>query len=81
MLSVYDSVRVGEHRWAVLAEIDRAEIAGYARERMPRALGILSLFAGLSLWSLWYWRNRPEQLDSYEGQGGLELEEGIASLD
>ncbi len=77
VLSVYGSVSVGEHRWAVLAEIDRAEILSYASAQMPRVVAIMSLFVGLSLWSIWYWRSRPEQLDSYESQLGLDLDEGM----
>jgi methyl-accepting chemotaxis protein len=56
VLSAYDSLAVGETRWAVMAEIDREEIKQSAAEDRPSLTGILLFFYGLSLWSVWYWR-------------------------
>ncbi|MEH6637004.1 MAG: cache domain-containing protein [Halioglobus sp.] len=60
VMSAYLPMQVGDARWAVMAEIDKAEIAqGAARER-PAMAGILSFVYALSLWSLWYWRGREQ---------------------
>ena len=77
-MSAYLPMHVGQSRWAVMAEIDQQEIElGAARER-PAMSGLLALFYGLSLWSVWYWRGRPEpgdsmhmaDLDFSDGDGG-----------
>ena len=49
---------VGQHRWAVLAEIDQSEVAEFAASQRPPLGGALMLIYGLSLWSVWYWRGR-----------------------
>ena len=75
VMSVYLPMRVGDTWWAVMAEIDRAEIEeGAARER-PAMSGALLFIYGLSLWSVWYWRGRvlPEQGEQY---AGLDFGEG-----
>ena len=67
VMSVYMPVEVGSTRWALMAEIDRAEIEdGAARER-PALAGPLMFFYGLGLWSVWYWRGRvlPEEGAQY----------------
>jgi len=65
VLSAYTSIDVGETRWALMAEIDRTEVEQGAAGERPALAGILSLFYGLSLWSVWYWRGRemPEAGD------------------
>ena len=78
VMSAYLPMQVGVATWAVMAEIDQEEIeVGAARER-PALAGLLALFYGLSLWSVWYWRGRPEPddntqmaaLDFSDGEGG-----------
>jgi len=78
VMSVYMPMALADTQWAVMAEIDRAEIEeGAARER-PALSGVLLFVYGLSLWSVWYWRGRqlPEEgghlagLDFGEGDGG-----------
>ena len=58
VLSAYDSIPVAQSRWAVMAEIDRAEVAVLAARERPAIGGALLLLYGLSLWSIWYWRGR-----------------------
>ena len=58
VLSAFTAVAVGEHRWALMAEIDREEVVSGAAGERPALAGILALFYGLSLWSVWYWRGR-----------------------
>lgn len=78
VMSAYLPMQVGDANWAVMAELDQQEIEqGAARER-PAMSGLLALFYGLSLWSVWYWRGRPEPgegmqmaaLDFSDGDGG-----------
>ncbi len=78
VMSVYLPVDLGPERWALMAEIDRAEIEeGAARER-PGLTGPLLFIYGLGLWSVWYWRGRtlPEDGEQYaamdfgDGEGG-----------
>lgn len=69
VMSAYLPVQVGDTSWAVMAEIDQEEIkVGAARER-PAVSGLLALFYGLSLWSVWYWRGRPEPGDGMQLAG------------
>jgi methyl-accepting chemotaxis protein len=68
VMSVFLPMQVGDTRWAVMAEIDRAEIdLGAARER-PALSGVLLFVYGLSLWSVWYWRGR-----SLPGDGDMQM--------
>ena len=69
VLSAYDSMPVAQSRWAVMAEIDRAEVVSLAARERPSISGALALFYGLSLWSIWYWRGR-------EAADGKELPPG-----
>ena len=67
VLSAHLPIDVGDTRWAVMAEIDGAEIKeGAARER-PAMTGPLLFIYGLGLWSVWYWRGRtlPEDGEQY----------------
>ena len=76
VMSVYLPMQVGDTSWAVMAEIDRAEIGvGAARER-PAMAGILSFIYGLSLWSVWYWRGRHLPGDSSMQVADLDFPDG-----
>ncbi|NCF16997.1 MAG: hypothetical protein GWP63_02070 [Haliea sp.] len=78
VLSVSLPMEVGDTRWAVMAEIDRSEIATIAASDRPAMAAPLMFIYGLSLWSVWYWRGRtlPEEdvqyagLDFGDGDGG-----------
>ncbi len=63
VLSGFVPLQLGEHRWAVMAEMDEAEISVFAAQQRPPVAGALGLIYGLSLWSVWYWRGRrlPEE--------------------
>ena len=78
VMSAFTSIEVGRNRWAVMAEIDVAEVRERAAEERPALTGILSLFYGLSLWSVWYWRGR--QLPGEEA-GGHVPEPAVAASD
>lgn len=72
VLSAFVPVTVGNQRWAILAEIDSAEIRTGAAAERPALAGILSLFYGLSLWSIWYSRGRelPNEIAADGGATG-----------
>ena len=56
--SAYLPLDIGKFRWAVLAEIDDAEVVQFATLQRPALSGALALIYGLSLWTVWYWRGR-----------------------
>lgn len=60
VLSSYGSVDVGSSVWAVMAEIDKAEVIQGAATERPALAGVLVFFYALSLWTLWYWQGRPD---------------------
>jgi methyl-accepting chemotaxis protein len=71
VMSVYLPMELAGANWAVLAELDREEIARIAARERPSMAGVLLFLYGLSLWSVWYWRSRP-----LDGEG-----EQLAGLD
>ena len=80
VLSAYMPLEIGKFRWAVLAEMDSAEVIDFAASERPALAGALALIYGLSLWTVWYWRGRrlPDEgsqadvahLNLAEGDGG-----------
>ena len=54
VLSAYSSVLIGDHRWAVLAQMDRAEILQQATSERPLLAGLMLFFYSLSLFSVWF---------------------------
>ena len=81
--SAYLPLEIGKFRWAVLAEIDVAEVVDFATEQRPALAGALALIYGLSLWTVWYWRGRrlPEDTSPPEVSvlGLGESDAGVAS--
>jgi len=61
VLSSYGSLSVGSTVWAVMAEIDKAEVIQGAATERPALAGVLTFFYMLSLWTLWYWQGRPDE--------------------
>lgn len=78
VLSAYNQLDVDESRWAIMAEMDRDEVAEIAAGDRPPLGGALLLIYGLSLWSAWYWRGRqlPEQGGDLAGLGEAEASGG-----
>jgi methyl-accepting chemotaxis protein len=80
VMSAFTSLPVGDTRWALMAEIDREEVVAGAAGERPALAGILALFYGLSLWSIWYWRGR--ELPDPAGDGiGLSPDTAIGAVD
>jgi methyl-accepting chemotaxis protein len=64
VISVFVPLQVGDLTWAVMAEIDHAEVVASAAESRPALAVPLLLMYGLSLWSVWYWRAREWPTDT-----------------
>jgi methyl-accepting chemotaxis protein len=72
VLSAYSSMSVGETSWAVMAEIDKAEILEKATSERPMIAGFMLFFYSLGVWSAWFiQRSEPA------GSGGA----GLADMD
>ena len=54
VLSAYSSATIDETTWAVLAEIDQAEILERATSDRPMLAGLMLLFYSLAMWSVWF---------------------------
>jgi methyl-accepting chemotaxis protein len=54
VLSAYSSLPVGETSWAVMAEIDKAEILENATSERPVIAGFMLFFYSLGIWSAWF---------------------------
>lgn len=78
VLSGFVPLAVGNNRWAVMAEMDKAEIVEFAAGQQPPLGGVLALIYGLSLWTVWYWRGRRLPEDS-QGLPGIDLPDSEAS--
>lgn len=71
VLSAYDSIRIDQQRWAVLAEIDEAEVLWDAAQSHPQISGLMVLLYALALGSLWFLR--LEDLPQEEVAGGVSM--------
>ncbi|MEH6569985.1 MAG: cache domain-containing protein [Halioglobus sp.] len=77
VLSAYTNIEVGDTSWAVMAEIDRAEVRLGAAHERPNLTGILLFFFSLSLWSAWYWRSgQVASSDADFADLGVDFESG-----
>jgi methyl-accepting chemotaxis protein len=54
VLSAYSRAIIDENTWAVLAEIDQAEILERATSDRPLLAGLMLFFYSLALWSVWF---------------------------
>jgi methyl-accepting chemotaxis protein len=54
VLSAYSSMPVGETSWAVMAEVDKAEILEKATSERPMIAGFMLFFYSLGIWSAWF---------------------------
>ena len=54
VLSAYSSTRIGENTWAVIAEVDKAEILENATSDRPMLAGLMLFFYSFAAWSVWY---------------------------
>ena len=64
VLSAYSSATIDETTWAVLAEIDQAEILERATSDRPMLAGLMLLFYSLAMWSVWFVQRADDAVDS-----------------
>ena len=77
VLSAYSSTRVDESTWAVMAEIDKAEILEDATSERPLLAGFMLFFYSLGLWSAWYLSRSSEDAQASNLLADLELDGGM----
>jgi methyl-accepting chemotaxis protein len=74
VLSAHSSLQVGEHTWAVIAEIDRDEILEMAASERPFLAGLMLFLYGLGVGSAWFVRRADP---SAELAGMQDLDDGM----
>ena len=74
VLSAYSSTVIDDHSWAVMAEIDKAEILEIATSENPTLAGFMLLFYGLGLWSVWYIQRADSDAEGVALLGDLDLD-------
>jgi hypothetical protein len=74
VLSAYSSTVIDDHTWAVMAEIDKAEILEIATSKNPTLAGFMLIFYSLGLWSAWYMQRADAGGEGVAMLGDLELE-------
>ncbi len=74
VLSAYSSTVIDDHSWAVMAEIDKAEILEIATSERPLLAGIMLFLYSLGLWSAWYVRRSDSDADSGSLLADLDLD-------
>ncbi len=74
VLSAYSSTVIDDHRWAVMAEIDKAEILEIATSENPTLAGFMLLFYGLGLWSVWYIQRADVDAEGVTLLGDIDLD-------
>ena len=80
VLSAFSSATIDETTWAVLAEIDQAEILQRATSDRPLLAGLMLLFYSLALWSVWFVQRAGDAADSTsllgDMDGGFDVGDG-----
>ena len=77
VLSAYASTRVDESTWAVLAEIDRAEILTKATSDRPMLAGFMLFFYSFAAWSAWFIQRAEGDVDASGLLADLDLDGGM----
>ena len=72
VLSAYSSATIDETTWAVLAEIDQAEILERATSDRPMLAGFMLLFYSLAMWSVWFVQRAGDGTDSASLLGDMD---------
>lgn len=77
VLSAYSSTQVDDHNWAVMAEIDKAEILEMATSERPLLAGLMLFFYSLGLWSFWYVQRSSDDVEGASLLADLDLDSGM----
>ncbi len=78
VLSAYSSTLVDETTWAVMAEIDKAEILELATSERPMLAGFLLFFYSLGIWSAWYIQRADPTAEGSNMLADLDLDAGLS---
>lgn len=75
VLSAFTSVQVNGGRWAIMSEIDRRELLGWAAGNRAEWAGLLGLSFVLAIWSAWYLRRGVDREGTdFDVSGSLDLD-------
>jgi hypothetical protein len=74
VLSAYSSILVDDHTWAVMAEIDKAEILEIATSENPTLAGFMLLFYSLGIWSAWFIQRSDADAEGIAMLGDMDLD-------
>ena len=77
VLSAYASTKVDESTWAVIAEIDRAEILAKATSDRPMLAGFMLFFYSFAAWSAWFIQRAEGDVDASGLLADLDLDGGM----
>jgi methyl-accepting chemotaxis protein len=77
VLSAYSSTQVGENTWAVIAEIDRAEILEIATSDRPMLAGLMLFFYSFAAWSVWFIQRSDVDAEGVSLLADLDLDGGM----
>jgi len=81
VLSAYSSITIDELTWAVMAEIDKAEVLIPESNANTLLGALMLLFYSLSIWSAWYIRRSDADADSGSLLADLDLDGGMDMTD
>jgi methyl-accepting chemotaxis protein len=77
VLSAYSSTRIGETTWAVIAEVDKAEILENATSDRPMLAGLMLFFYSFAAWSVWYIQRADVNAEGISLLADLDLDGGM----
>jgi methyl-accepting chemotaxis protein len=77
VLSAYSSTQVGENTWAVIAEIDKAEILEIATSDRPMLAGLMLFFYSFAAWSVWFIQRSDVDAEGVSLLADLDLDGGM----
>ena len=72
VLSAYSNMPVGETSWAVMAEIDKAEILEKATSERPMIAGFMLFFYSFGIWSAWFIQRSEPAGSGVEGLANMD---------
>lgn len=75
VLSAYSGTTIDDHTWAVMAEIDKAEILEMATSENPTLAGLMLIFYSLGLWSVWYIQRSDADAEGVALLGDMDLDD------
>jgi methyl-accepting chemotaxis protein len=81
VLSAYSSIEIDESTWAVMAEIDKAEVLEPETNAPSVLVGLMLFFYSLGIWSSWYIQRSSADADSVSLLADLDLDGGMDMTD